>query len=57
MAETYTCALCNGVFEFEEEWTDGDAVQEMEEIFPGIPKEECDIICDDCFKKVMMGTI
>ena len=53
MAETYTCALCKGVFEFE--WTDKEATQEMEENFPGIPKEECDIICDDCFKKVMMG--
>jgi len=47
---TYTCALCKGVFEFG--WSDEEAKAELEENFEGFTTEECDVVCDDCYKKM-----
>ena len=51
MGETYTCSICKGVFE--KGWSDEEALKETEEIFGDVPIEECDIVCDDCFKEIM----
>ena len=50
----FKCDLCKGVFDFEdpEVWSDKDAINEKEEIFGGIPLDECGIVCDDCWKEM-----
>lgn len=54
MAETYECALCQGVFEKvqDETWNDEMALQETMMEFPG-PYDDLATLCDDCWKKVM----
>ena len=49
----FKCCACNGVFE--KEWTDEEAEKEKDELFGGIPLEDCDLVCDDCFKKMGLG--
>lgn len=46
----YKCAMCRGVFE--KEWTDEEAVAELQEDFGAVPIEDCAVICDDCYQKV-----
>lgn len=46
----YKCAACGGVFE--KGWTDEEAKEELGTTFPGIGAEDCDLVCDDCFKKM-----
>ena len=48
---TFTCAICNG--EFEKGWSEEEAEAELSKNFPGFNKEECDQVCDDCYKKFM----
>jgi len=39
--------------EFEEGWTDEEAQAEMKENFgENITKEDCEVICDDCYEKI-----
>lgn len=45
----YQCASCGGVFEYG--WTDDKAVMELANNFPGIEKDDCAVICDDCYQK------
>lgn len=45
---TYKCAVCEGVFE--EGWSDEEAVAELNKDFPGFTKDQCDIVCEDCYK-------
>lgn len=47
----YQCAMCGGIFE--KEWTDEEAEAELKEIFGDVPKENCGIVCDDCYKKAL----
>ncbi len=52
----YKCDACGGVFDKVEDWTEGDAVAEAEEAFPGLmdaPAEERGVVCDDCYKAMM----
>ena len=49
--ETYTCFFCQGVFL--KGWSDKEAAAELHENFPGWEKGQCDIVCDDCYKKYM----
>ena len=37
----------------DERWNDDKAAAELEQNFPGTPVEECAVICDDCYKKIM----
>ena len=46
----YQCAVCGGIFEFGR--SDEEAVSEMKENFPGLEKEDCGIVCDDCYKEM-----
>lgn len=51
--ETYECEYCHGVFEFE--WTEEEALAEMQETFGELPEEDQAIVCDDCYNKIMEG--
>ena len=46
----FKCVVCEGVFE--KELTDKEAEEQLKEEFPGWTTEQCDLICDDCFKKM-----
>ncbi len=46
----YTCAICGGIFE--KARTDEEALEESRQIFGDIPKEEMEIVCDDCYEKI-----
>jgi len=46
----YTCAICGK--EFSGGWSDEEATQELAEKFPGFDKEDCAVVCDDCFKEM-----
>lgn len=47
----YKCAECGGVFEAE--WSDEEAQAELKETFGDVPLSACDVVCDDCYKKIM----
>lgn len=53
MNNTYTCAVCGETFD--KGWSDEEAEAELKENFPGHAKEECAIICDDCFQGMHNG--
>jgi len=48
-SRTFKCALCQE--EFESAWTEEEALAELKKTFD-IPKEECDVVCDECYKKL-----
>lgn len=48
--DPYTCAMCGGTFETQDDWTEEDRMKEKEENFPDVPLEECDVVCDDCYQ-------
>lgn len=52
MSKTFKCAACGGVFE--EDWSDEEAQAELAANF-GVPPSECDVVCDDCYKKMGLG--
>lgn len=45
----YTCACCHGAYD--KGWTEEEAEKELGENFPDHEKEDCDIVCDDCYRK------
>lgn len=47
----YTCNLCAGVFD--EAWSDEEAVDELKATFPGFAVEQCSVVCDDCYQKII----
>ena len=48
---TYQCHVCKETFE--EDWTEEEAEKELQENFPGFKKEECEVVCDDCYERFM----
>ncbi|MDH5183392.1 MAG: hypothetical protein OEX12_05825 [Gammaproteobacteria bacterium] len=44
----YQCAECNQVFQYE--WSDEEARAEAAE--NGLDPDICDIVCDDCYKRI-----
>ena len=46
--DTYTCAWCHK--SYKKGWTDEEAVAELKENFGDYIPEECDLICDSCYK-------
>jgi hypothetical protein len=48
---TYTCAACRGVFSYG--WTEEEALAEKEENWGGMPMECMEVVCDDCYRKMM----
>ena len=49
-ADTYTCAVCKETFE--KGWCDDEAMEEAEEMFPSIPEDEMELVCDDCYNEM-----
>ncbi len=48
----YLCAACGGIFEKGQ--TEEEALKEKEANGWGaVPMEDCDVVCDDCYKKIM----
>ena len=47
----YKCAVCQNVYEKGQ--TDEEAQVELENNFGHFELEECDIVCDDCYKIIM----
>lgn len=50
MADEYTCAICDNTYD--KTWSDEESMAEMEQIFGQVPMEECNVVCDDCYKKM-----
>lgn len=48
----YQCSVCEGVFD--KGWTDEEAKAELDVKFQ-VPVEQCDVVCDDCYKKMGFG--
>lgn len=49
----YKCRMCGVVFE--KAWSDEEAAQELKDNFGNPSIDDCDIVCDDCYKN-FMGT-
>jgi hypothetical protein len=52
---TLLCEHCGEEFEplDDEQWNDAKAAAELEQNFPGAPIEECAVICEDCYQRIM----
>jgi hypothetical protein len=51
MADTFVCAMCGGTFE--KDWSDDEAEVELKENFgENFSKDDCYIVCNDCYNKV-----
>jgi predicted Rossmann-fold nucleotide-binding protein len=48
---TYVCAACGK--EFAPAWSEAEAEAELARHFPGIAKEQCARVCNDCYPGVM----
>lgn len=51
MSKQFICALCRE--KFEKGWTEDEAQTELAENFPGFDVSECNVLCADCYRKVM----
>jgi len=47
----YKCAMCGETYE--EDWTEEEAIEELNNNFPGFDKADCEVVCDDCYKEFM----
>lgn len=47
----YECYICHQVFE--KGWSDEEANEEYKKEFSGWENEPKEVICDDCYKKIM----
>jgi len=48
----YKCAMCGETYE--EDWTEEEAIEELNNNFPGFDKVDCEVVCDDCYKEFMV---
>lgn len=46
----YVCDECGGTFETG--WSDEEAREEAEALFPGASPEDMAVVCDECFKEI-----
>ena len=55
MPDQYTCAVCGETYNKTRDgsWSDEKAEEELQSNFGPIPLEECDIVCDSCYKRIM----
>lgn len=51
IGDEYTCAICGKVHEIAR--PSDEAWAEYERNFPGVGREDCDLVCDDCYQKMM----
>lgn len=47
----FRCAICGGVFT--KGWSEEEAIAEMKRDFPNFDLEQCDVVCDDCYRDIM----
>jgi hypothetical protein len=47
----YRCAVCGGVFT--KGWSEEEAVAEMQRDFPDYDLEQCDVVCDGCYREIL----
>lgn len=48
---TFKCAKCRNIYD--KVRPDSEAREERDELFPG---QECELVCEDCFKEIMAKT-
>lgn len=53
MSNTFTCAVCRETFE--KGWSDEEAREELGETFPDFEPQDCELVCDDCYKRMGFG--
>lgn len=51
MSGTYQCAACGETFE--KGWSDEEAAAELEANFSGVATDDCDLVCDGCYQRLM----
>lgn len=52
MKETkFKCSVC--MDEFDKGWSEEEAIKEMADNFDDVSKEECALVCDDCYLRFM----
>jgi hypothetical protein len=49
--EAYICAECGGMFV--KSRPDQEALDEKDCLFPSTPMDECALVCEECFQKIM----
>lgn len=47
----YVCTICR--VKFVSEWTDEEAKEELKEKFGETNIQECEVVCEDCYNKLM----
>ena len=50
-SDTYTCAACARTFRKGQ--SDAAALAELAKNFPDTKPEDCGIVCDDCYRRLM----
>ena len=48
--ETFTCAICRGVFE--KQIPEEKVLEELAEYFGDVSPDDCELVCDDCWEKM-----
>ena len=51
MSDTFTCSMCGNTYD--KGWTDEEAAAEKNELWGSVPLDDCDVVCEDCFQKIM----
>ena len=46
-------ALCGETFS--KVWSDEEAEAEMQAIWPGAQKEDCDVVCENCYRELLVS--
>lgn len=48
--DEFKCSVCKQIFE--SAWSEEEAEEELKKNF-GVPKEDCDAVCDDCYRNII----
>lgn len=51
--KTFICALCKMSHTINKTWTDQDKEREMISNFGKIPIEDREVVCDECYQKIL----
>ena len=49
----FTCAACGETYDKDPEWSDDHARSEYEENFGGVTTSDLDVVCDECYTKIV----
>lgn len=53
MSKHYICAICGGKFVYATADAEEKAKRECAANFPDVPLEECAMVCDGCYQRVL----